>query len=308
MCSRVRGPAIAPSLVTCPTRGSAYRSPWRPRSCAEPRYGPARRSRRPGRPGIAERLNRIDDDQRRASPRSSRSRVDVGSTSRRTLAPVQHSRRARRQAAQATLHRCSRAPATPRCRSCATSAARWWTSRYQGRHKQHDAAGNDPPSPGRGQLRRARGESTTARPSPPPLALWSRAAVVAAGLRPVSAHVLAELFHAAHAGQRPCHFGASARTQCRRSGGGDGALQSVAMGDESYEQMYAGSRASAFNVYSHAVADHRARRGLARDSSQPHADRVNGAPLTHMRGSGSPSRPSGRTAISHTAVTAHTAP
>ena len=57
------------------------------------------------------------------------------------------------QAAQATPRRCSRAPVTPRRRSCATSAARWSTSRCQGHHRAARRCRERSPLPGRGRLR-----------------------------------------------------------------------------------------------------------------------------------------------------------
>ena len=57
------------------------------------------------------------------------------------------------QAAQATPHRCSTAPVTPRRRSCATPAARWWTSRCQGHHRAARRCRERSPLPGRGRLR-----------------------------------------------------------------------------------------------------------------------------------------------------------
>ena len=110
---------------------------WRRRSCAARRREPGRRYQEARGAGVAQGLHGVDHRQRRAlAPRWWRSRCRR--RTRRAGEPWHRYSQAAElaaQAAQATPRRCSTAPVTPHRRSCATSAARWWTSRCQGHHR-----------------------------------------------------------------------------------------------------------------------------------------------------------------------------
>jgi ABC-type uncharacterized transport system permease subunit len=74
MCSSTRGPAMPPSLVTCPTRNTRYRSPWRSAPAAPRLAHLADRARRGGQRVGPQGLDRVDEQLRPGLRACSRTR------------------------------------------------------------------------------------------------------------------------------------------------------------------------------------------------------------------------------------------